>query len=243
MADDSREGPTVESGKAPTEIGTPGSGIDHASRITPTAPMAYALRYASRGLRVMWAPRGMKRPVVKDWPKAATTDPVIVGQWWSEHPDANVCIATGPASGIWVLDVDDKDGHTGSATLAALERQHGGLPLTFTVGTGSGGVHHYFSHAGVDFPLGNSAGRLGDGLDTRGNGGQVVAPPSRADDPSHFMQYVVLLDIDPVPAPAWLLDLLRPKATYPHRTTPPPPADPGARERLAAALRARRGES
>jgi hypothetical protein len=194
---------------------TPGKGSGSeinnraAASITPSMPVA--ISYAERGWRVILAPRGSKHPTMKAWQDRATTDTDIIATWWTANPSANVCIATGRASGILVLDVDDKDDAGGSATLAALEREHGDLPLTYTVGTGSGGVHHYFTYDGIDFHLGNSAGKLGPGLDTRGEGGQVVAPPSRVDDPAHTMQYVVLLDVAPVAAPAWLIDMLRPK--------------------------------
>ncbi|MHB9858584.1 bifunctional DNA primase/polymerase [Streptomyces sp. YIM S03343] len=177
------------------------------ARVTP---MAAAISCAERGWRVIWAPPGSKHPTVKAWQERATTDVATIERWWTQCPDANVCIVTGQASGIWVLDIDDKNGAVGSTTLADLERRYGELPLTYAVGTGSGGVHYYWAWQGVDFDLGNSAGKLGPGLDTRGNGGQVVAPPSRADDSAHTMAYVVLDPRPPVAAPAWLLGLLRP---------------------------------
>ncbi|MFE6623255.1 bifunctional DNA primase/polymerase [Streptomyces sp. NPDC057740] len=195
--------------------------------------LPHALRYAARGWRVIWAPPGSKYPSMKGWPDLATTDTGIIGRWWTERPNANVCVATGQASGVWVLDVDDKDGAGGSATLAALERAHGDLPMTYAVGTGSGGVHHYWTYDGIDFRLGNSAKKLGLGLDTRGEGGQVVAPPSRVDDPAHTMPYVVLVDVAPVAAPAWLVDMLRPPAA------PRPPAVSPAGTRTGPAGRLR----
>lgn len=190
----------------------PGQGpIQEATAASTTSmPVTAAHTYADRGRRVIWAPAGWKHPVVKDWQHLATTDHGVINEWWAEHPDASICIATGRASNLWVLDIDDKGGAGGSAALAALEREHGDLPRTYTVGTGSGGVHHYFAYDGIDFRLGNSAGKLGPGLDTRGEGGQVVAPPSWVNDPAHNMPYVVLVDVPPVVAPAWLLDLLRP---------------------------------
>lgn len=170
-----------------------------------------ALGYVKRGWRVIWAPQGGKFPTVKEWQHKATTSVPMVIDWFDENPELNVCIATGRESNLWVLDVDDKPGKVGTATLERLEREHGPLPDTYTVGTGSGGMHFYYTWEGVDFELGNSAGRLGRDLDTRGIGGQVVAPPSRAHDPSHFQAYQVLIDMEPVAAPAWLIDMLRPK--------------------------------
>ncbi|TGA89422.1 bifunctional DNA primase/polymerase [Streptomyces sp. MZ04] len=166
-------------------------------------PLEAALSYAACGWRVMGARPGYKHPTLRGWPELATTDRDTIVSWgWPD--DANVCIITGQASNLWVLDLDDKNGATGSATLAALERQYGELPLTRAVGTGSGGVHYYWTYEGVNFALGNSAGKLGPGLDTRGDGGQVPAPPSvSASGP-----YVVLDPRPPVAAPGWLLGLL-----------------------------------
>ncbi|MGP3977872.1 bifunctional DNA primase/polymerase [Streptomyces sp. 8N114] len=179
-------------------------------------PLAYALRYAQRGWHVApgycyGSPR--KHPCINAWQDAASTDLHQIITWWAETPKANVHIVTGEQSNLWVLDIDDKANPVhgvGSATLAALEREHGDLPLTLRVRTGSQGMHYFWTWDGVDFDLRNSAGMLGSGIDTRGNGGQVVAPPSRIDSPGHTGPYVVLDDRAPVAAPAWLLGLLRP---------------------------------
>lgn len=196
-----------DNGKAPGS-GGPIAAATSGPSITALLPLAHALAYASRGWRVIWAPPGIKRPTVAGWQHTATTDTAVVTSWFAGRPDLNVCVVTGEQSGIFVLDVDDKPGKTGSATLAALERAHGDLPVTYSVGTGSGGVHHYFRWPG--FNPGNSAGRLGKDLDIRAEGGQVVAPPSRADDQDHFMAYFVLLNVAVAAAPEWLLDLFRP---------------------------------
>jgi len=188
-----------------------------------------ALSYISAGWRVAPAAPGKKYPRIQEWQDRATTDVNTVVEWFAGKPDMNVCIATGEASNLVVLDIDDKepcelnhDCHAmkGSCTLTRLEVEHGELPETYTVASGSGGCHFYFSWAGVDFDLRNSAGKLGPGLDTRGNGGQVLAPPSRADDPTHFQRYTVLAGVPPVPAPAWLLKLLKPPERKPY-TGPP----------------------
>lgn len=117
-----------------------------------------------------------KHPVSKAWQLAFIDTEAGVAQAWGARPTANVGIVTGPVSGIWVLDVDPK--HDGHNRLAELVAQYGPLPDTYTVGTGSGGTHYYFSMAGVDFDLSNSRGSLPVGLDVRGRGGFVVAPPS-----------------------------------------------------------------
>jgi hypothetical protein len=103
--------------------------------------------------------------------KQATTDGALIKYWWTSAPNANIGIAT---SGCHpVLDVDVR--HNGDKTLAELERKNGPLPPTWRVVTGSGGTHVYFT---ADIEVRNSAGEIGPGLDVRGDGGYVVAPPS-----------------------------------------------------------------
>lgn len=104
----------------------------------------------------------------------ATTDEATIGQWWAVYPDANIGIGTGDVSRIVVLDVDA--GHGGADTLDNLVRIHGELPETWSVQTGGGGLHAWFRMPLLD--VRNSAGAIGPGIDVRGNGGYVVAPPS-----------------------------------------------------------------
>ena len=129
---------------------------------------------------------------------------------WKRHPLLNVGIATGPASDVFVLDIDPAKG--GLETLRALRAQHGRLPLTPLVRTGSDGWHLYF-----DFPEGqevtNSAGKLGPGLDVRGVGGYVVAPPSLHPNGKRYAWHPGRAPSDgvvPPPAPCWLLELVKP---------------------------------
>jgi len=84
-----------------------------------------------------------------------------------------VAIVTGRLSGLVVLDVDPR--HGGDASLAAFEARHGPLPATVESRTGGGGRHFYFRHPGGRCP--NRVG-LEPGLDLRGDGGCIVAPPS-----------------------------------------------------------------
>ena len=145
----------------------------------------------------------------------ATTDRVTVGQWWALWPDANVGVRTGHGSGLWVLDVDPDKG--GEAAIAALEAAHGALPPTWAVETGGGGLHLWWRHPGSPVPT--SAGKLGQGLDVRGEGGYVVAPPSRHRSGA---RYAWGADWAPgrvplAPAPPWLLTLV----TTPNRVGPP----------------------
>jgi hypothetical protein len=94
----------------------------------------------------------------------------VICQWWRGAPDANIGLVTGD---VIVLDVDERDG--GDRSLKELEDRHGELPPTWRALTG-GGVHVYFAPPAI--PITNSTKLLGAGLDVRGVGGYVVAPPS-----------------------------------------------------------------
>ncbi|RDI19670.1 bifunctional DNA primase/polymerase [Lentzea flaviverrucosa] len=180
-----------------------------------------ALDYAARGWRVVplhhVSDHGMcscgrecgsegKHPRLSQWQITATTDANQITAWWAATPSTGVGLATGPESDLFVLDIDPD--HGGDATLTALERTYGPLPITRTVITGSGGTHYCFKwpervrRDGREWR--NSAGKLGPGLDTRGAGGQVVAPPSV----SAKGAYAVAVDAPLADVPEWVLDLL-----------------------------------
>lgn len=169
----------------------------------------HALAYAAWGWRVIPIQPGTKRPDLKDWTNAATTDPDLIRQWWGAHPDHGIGIVTGEASDLFALDVDPT--HGGDDTLADLEAEHGPLPLTVTNLTGSGGAHYLFRWPG--FNPGTGAGRLGPGLDIRAEGGQIVAPPSFHPSGRRYewdSDYDPMAGCTPQDAPEWLLDLLKP---------------------------------
>lgn len=146
-----------------------------------------ALWYARRGWRVFPCVPGDKRPALKKWQRLATAEPRQVETWWRIRPDANIGVACGPETGLFVIDVD-QHGPDGEAGLAALEARLGPLPPTVEQRTGSGGRHLFFAYP-IGRVLRNKAGatprrrgqdgfRLPPGVDTRGGGGFVVAPPS-----------------------------------------------------------------
>lgn len=164
-----------------------------------------ALDLAAQGLHIVPIKPGEKRPAWDRWVEKATVDPDFITEWWTAHPDHGIGIATGPASGVFVLDVDIANGKNGADTLKRLEQEHGELPATLTVRTGTGG-HHYYFRWPVGLDIRNDAGkRLGPGLDIRGAGGQVVAPPTVHPCGEHY-RWVDWSEPDD--APAWLLDLL-----------------------------------
>jgi hypothetical protein len=133
-----------------------------------------AQAYLARGWSVLPVePRG-KRPLIA-WRKLQSRRAAAdeAGRWFERWPDANVAIVTGRLSRLVVLDVDPR--HGGAESLAAFEAENGPLPATLEALTGGGGRHLYFRHPGA-----RTANRVGlrPGIDLRGDGGCVVAPPS-----------------------------------------------------------------
>jgi len=165
--------------------------------------MTAGLTYADRDWHIVPIPPGQKYPRIKAWQNAATRDTDTINQWFTDHPNDGVGIATGATSGIFVIDIDINDGKTGLQTLAALEAQHGELPETYTVRTGTGGLHYYYLYD-PNRPVRN--GKLGEHIDIRGDGGQVLAPPTI--HPTTGQPYTVHLDVPCTHAPDWVYDIL-----------------------------------
>ena len=189
-------------------------------------PRAAAACYAARGLRVLLLhdvrPDGLcscgkphdnagtigKHPRTPNGVKDATADRGKVGQLWGATPTANVGIATGAGSGVWVLG---PDGPQGRANLAKLVEANAPLPRTLRAESGSGGEHYYFRCPEDGPRVNNRANHRGTKIDVRGEGGYVVAPPSRnANGPYRWAD-----DAEPADAPAWLLEWVRGTDTRP----------------------------
>ncbi len=152
----------------------------------PTTPAEWALHYYDLGWSIVPAwrtlPNGLcecsstkcdkpgKHPIPKwaGYQVERATRPQVV-QWWRQRPQANISAITGALSGFVVLDIDPRN--DGDASLLAL----GKLPDTPTSLTGGGGQHFFFAHPG--HPITNGAD-LAPGIDFRGDGGQVIVPPS-----------------------------------------------------------------
>jgi bifunctional DNA primase/polymerase-like protein len=135
--------------------------------------------------------------------KDATTNRAWVLAWWTRHPQANIGLATGHT--FDVLDVDGPQGDQAIRDLAATHGLQSSGPL---VRTGGGGWHFYLAPTG----LGNVRPLDLAHVDWRGQGGYVVAPPSRHAS-AHPYQWAPgrNLDVSPGEVPAVLLERLRPR--------------------------------
>ncbi len=131
---------------------------------------------------------------------SATDDPRVIDRWAWHYPG---CLWGFPIPpDVFVVDKDPR--HGGDVVLERLEAEHGRLPSTRTTRTRSGGDHTWLGAGGAE--IRQTAGLLGPGLDTRTHGrGYVIVPPSAG--------YSWLSEGPIAPAPAWLVDMLRPVAT------------------------------
>ena len=137
-----------------------GGAVGRATSDSATTNLNAAIQFAERGWRVfpchtMTENRcscgkpecnsEAKHPRTRNGLKAATCDAGRIKRWWRRWADANVAVATGEGSGIFVLDID---GDEGLASLKELETQNGELPRSVQCRTGGGGRHYYFKHPG-----------------------------------------------------------------------------------------------
>jgi Bifunctional DNA primase/polymerase, N-terminal len=157
-----------------------------------------------------------KHPRLRGWQRLAAADAVVVGEWWRRWPQANLALATGRR-----FDVLDLDGDQGvealRAVLSIAPLEHPG-PVART---GGGGWHLLYAPTG----LGNRVGLL-PGVDWRGRGGLIVAPPS-GHASGHRYRWMRPLTATLPEVPAGLGRLLAPPPA--ERTTLPPAPAPAVR--------------
>lgn len=117
-----------------------------------------------------------KHPRVQRGVKEASRDAQQIEAWFGPAaPPSNIGLATGTVSGITVLDIDIGEGKFGAESWADAIAEHG-EPNTLMARTGSGGMHVFFKYNSV---LKTAANVLGKGVDSRNDGGYVVAAPSK----------------------------------------------------------------
>lgn len=163
-----------------------------------------------------------KHPRTRNGLNDASTDAEQIWQWWQRWPDANIGVRTG--GGVVLLDIDaDKEGYE---SLQSLEAALGALPHTLCARTGGGGEHRYFREpAGTAIP--NSVGRLGKGLDVRGERGYAVAPPSRHASGAFYTFLDETAEMAELPA-AWIAETTRRDPTTLRDRPGPAASDDGA---------------
>ncbi|PYU19276.1 MAG: hypothetical protein DMG32_24795, partial [Acidobacteria bacterium] len=153
-----------------------------------------ALAYAARGWAVLPVRASSKVPLTAHGVYDATIYETTIREWWAKCPSANVGIACGSKSaGLVVLDVDEAE------MLWQLEKTCGPLPVTRRVRTGRG-THHYFLSRD---PIRTQ--NLAPGIELRGKGSYVLAPPSLHPNGT---RYQLIDDLELAPLPNALRELL-----------------------------------
>jgi len=138
--------------------------------------------------------RDDKRPACPHGFKDAVIVGELVRELWRHFPSPLIGVPTGKASGLFVLDIDPE----GIDWLDMVCRG-GRLTATRVHRTRRGGLHLIYWLPKE--PLPNSAGKLARGVDTRGEGGYVIWPPSEG--------YVVVEHSPIAVIPRWLERRLR----------------------------------
>lgn len=126
-----------------------------------------ALWYANRGCLVFPLVAGTKKPATRNGFKDASMAPDTIRAWWAKNPMYNIGLSTGH-----LFDVIDIDGEPGIRSGAELEDTYV-MPSPIGYARTPRGFHLYIPPTGD----GNATGFL-PGIDYRGRGGYVVAPPS-----------------------------------------------------------------
>lgn len=147
-------------------------------------PVSWAQRYAAKGWPVLPLKPdpdkaddpSHKVPRLKNGLTDASTDPEQIAAWWTRWPEAGIGIVTGAVSGLVVIDLDEADDKNGIAHWAELIEGQA-MPRTLTATTARGGLHLVFQHPGEEHRVKNSTGKLAPGVDVRGDGGYIAAPP------------------------------------------------------------------
>jgi putative DNA primase/helicase len=164
-----------------------------------------ALTFSSLGIPVFPLTPRQKIPLKgSNGCKDASCEPDKIISWWTETPAANIGLAMG--QGLFALDFDVKGGQPGAATLKSLESQ--GIPMDTLNSTTQTGGFHFLYRTPVGIKIGNATGLL-PGLDIRGDGGYIVAPPSVTAKGKYVWNNTGAEILD---APAFLLDLVTKKA-------------------------------
>jgi hypothetical protein len=158
------------------------------------------LRLAQRGFQLFPCKPRRKEPAIVNWRKLATADQKKLVHWFTEFPEANWAVATGPVSGVFVVDVDE------AGAWSELCQRNGGAVETLSVRTTRG--RHLYLRYPVESMICNSAKQIASGVDVRGQGGYALCPPSI--HPSGTPYQWLGPESQPFAQPqSWLLDLIQ----------------------------------
>jgi Bifunctional DNA primase/polymerase, N-terminal/AAA domain len=174
-----------------------------------------ASRYVASGYRVLPIKPGEKRPPMREWTKAATTDPATVADWWApggvyEHHGIGLALGWQDTPYgqrcVFAIDLDEHDPeHSGAKAWGNLLAEHGDTDETVAAATGGGGMHFLFA---CETHVRN--GKIAPGVDVRGDGGQIVVAPTLhpSGQPYEWIEGRAPWEHDLADAPDWLIELV-----------------------------------
>lgn len=148
----------------------------------------------------------------------ATKTAAEIDRYWQKYPYANLGFMTGSCSGFFVVEADSEKGHAidGVAALRKLEAGHGALPDTLMAESPTGSLHYYFNNP-PGLIIRNSTSAIAAGVDVRGEGGMVIAPPSLRPGVGRYRWVNSNPVADP---PSWLLKKITKPAASDRLSTP-----------------------
>lgn len=198
-------------------------GLDYASRGWPVLPLHHPTTFGPKrssgteaaarcSCRRSDCEAQGKHPRTENGLDDATTDPDVIRAWIEKWPEANVGLRTGVA-----FDVLDLDGAEALDSLDDLGPPDGAPPVIGPMVLTGRGLHIYTEVTGA----GNRAA-MASGVDWRGRGGYVVAPPSVHHLHGDRYQWGDMYGIETLlaPVPGWLDDVVHKRTRKPHTSTP-----------------------
>lgn len=196
-----------------------------------------AMLLADGGVPVFPCVPGGKTPITRRGHLDATTDRRQVRAWWRRSPWANIGIPTGAASGLVVVDVDMHGPANGMAAFARAAAAGFVDGWGLLVDTPTGGQHAYFPATPGAEQRSWQAGNAG--IDFRGDGGYIIAPPSVRIIDGIATRYQIAVEhlgpASPVDS-AHLRDFLDPRPIPTHHAVPARDRDGADADRLASWL-------
>jgi hypothetical protein len=207
-----RKGKAPDAGTSEASKVTRKKGHPNKNKNEKQETLAAALSYVSNhGWYIFPAPPGEKKSYKAaehsgGRPWGMTNDPEEIRQDFARWPDAGIGLPTGPVNKFWVTEADTPKGHDvdGLASRKQLEATYGPLPETLQAISPTGSLHEYWQWPDDGIVIRNSTSKIAPGIDVRGVGGMVLAPPTARPGVG---AYRWANDKPIAKAPAWLIEL------------------------------------
>lgn len=162
----------------------------------------YAVKYLQLGYSVIPVRSDKKGGSLVKWKEYQNRKPTKqeIKKWFDKDNPPGIAIVTGMISGIVVLDLDRHGEHDGKQIAQSMYDWSYEGPMAKT---GGGGIHAIYKHPGQTQP---NASAINEGIDFRGDGGFIYAPPSPHPSGNQYEWVVAPWETEPEPMPQWLKD-------------------------------------